>query len=106
MLSSGTDRFRSQIRIQYESVVGRIDLYDRLFRKVIEIKTSNSMYMLKPNKWYVQQLRYYISMVDCEEGVIIYQLNVPMKYAIFPIHMNETERKQERDRLKKEGRNA
>ena len=25
-----------------------------------------------------------------------------MKYAIFPIHMNETERKQERDRQKKE----
>jgi hypothetical protein len=41
-----------------------------------------------------------MSMVDCE--VIVYQLNIPMRYAIFPIHMNEIERKQERDRLKKE----
>jgi hypothetical protein len=96
------DRFRSQMPIQFENVVGRIDVYDKLFQIVIEIKTSNSAFMLRPNKWDVQQLRYYMSMVDSEEGVIIYQLIVPMKYAMFPIHMNERERKQERDRLKKE----
>jgi hypothetical protein len=55
--------------------------------------------MLRPNKWDVQQLRYYMSMVDSEEGVIIYQVNVPMKYAIFPVYMNERERKEERDTL-------
>jgi hypothetical protein len=31
-------------------------------------------------------------MVDCEEVVIIYQLNIPMKYAIFRIYMNEIAR--------------
>lgn len=41
-------------------------------------------------------------MVDCEEGVIIYQLNLPMRYAIFPIHLNESERKQELNTLRKE----
>ncbi|MGB8937210.1 MAG: hypothetical protein WCC17_19140 [Candidatus Nitrosopolaris sp.] len=46
-------RFRSQMYIQYENVVGRIDVYDKLFRIVIEIKTSNSTYMLKANKWVV-----------------------------------------------------
>lgn len=43
------DRFRSQMQIQYENVVGRIDVYDKLFQTVIEIKTSNSIYLLKPN---------------------------------------------------------
>ena len=85
------DRVRSQMQIQYENIVGRIDVYDKLFQIVVEIKTSNLVFMLRPNKWDVQQLRYYMSMVDSEEGVIIYQLNVPMKYAIFTIHMNERE---------------
>jgi hypothetical protein len=96
------DRFKCQMQIQYENVTGRIDVYDKLFQTVMEMKTNNSAYMLKPNKWDVQQLRYYLSMIDSEEGVIIYQLNVPMKYAIFPIHMNERERKQELEHLKEE----
>ncbi|MGA9151202.1 MAG: hypothetical protein WBZ36_11540 [Candidatus Nitrosopolaris sp.] len=98
------ERFRCQMHIQYENVIGRIDVYDRPFRTVIEIKTSNSTYMLKPNNWDVKQLRYYLSMTGCEEGVIIYQLNVPMKYVIFPIHMNEIEHKQELEKLKNEAR--
>jgi hypothetical protein len=54
------DRFRSQMQIQYEKVVGRIDVYDKLFERVIEIKTSNSAFILRPNKWDVKQLRYYM----------------------------------------------
>lgn len=59
MLGSVDFRFRSQMQIQYQKVVGKIDVYDKLFQRVTEIKTNNSTFMLRPNKWDVQQLHVY-----------------------------------------------
>ncbi len=82
------------MQIQYENVKGTIDVYDKLQHTVIDVKTTKSSIMLRPTKWDEQQLKYYMSMVDSEEGALIYQMNLASKYLIFPIRMDELQRKQ------------
>jgi hypothetical protein len=87
------NRFKLEMQIQYENVKGTIDVYDRHLHAIIEVKTTKSNIMLKPTRWDEQQLKYYMSMMDSEEGAVIYQMNNASKYLIFPIRMDELERK-------------
>ena len=87
------DRFKLEMQIQYENVKGTIDIYDKLLHIVIDVKTTKSNIMLKPTRWDEQQLKYYMSLMDSEEGAVIYQMNNASKYLIFPILMNELQRK-------------
>ncbi len=87
------NRFKLEMQIQYENVKGTIDIYDKLLHIVIDVKTTKSNIMLKPTRWDEQQLKYYMSMIDSEEGAVIYQMNNASKYLIFPILMNELQRK-------------
>jgi len=98
------NRFKLEMQIQYENVKGTIDIYDKLLHTVIDVKTTKSNIMLKPNRWDEQQLRYYMSMVDSEEGAVIYQMNNASKYLIFPIRMNELQRKEHLGKLVEEAR--
>jgi hypothetical protein len=88
------NRFKLEMQIQYENVKGTIDIYDKLLHIVIDVKTTKSNIMLKPTRWDEQQLKYYMSIMDSEEGAVIYQMNNASKYMIFPILMNELQRKQ------------
>jgi MoaA/NifB/PqqE/SkfB family radical SAM enzyme len=45
-----------------------------------------------------------MSMVDSEEGAVIYQMNVASKYLIFPIRMSELQRKEHLGKLEVEAR--
>jgi CRISPR/Cas system-associated exonuclease Cas4 (RecB family) len=98
------NRFKLEMRIQYENVKGTIDIYDKLLHIVIDVKTTKSSIMLKPTRWDEQQLKYYMSMMDSEEGAVIYQMNNASKYLIFPILMNELQRKQHLAKLLEEAR--
>jgi hypothetical protein len=69
------NRFKLEMQIQYENVKGTIDIYDKLLHIVIDVKTTKSNIMLKPTRWDEQQLKYYMSIMDSEEGAVIYQMN-------------------------------
>jgi len=93
------NRFRSEKELQYKNIKGKIDIHDKLLNNVVEIKTSKShKILLKPHKFHEEQVKYYMSIIDSEEGQIIYQLNNFGNYRSFPIYMNAEQR---RDRLEK-----
>jgi PD-(D/E)XK nuclease superfamily len=97
------NRFRSEMEVQYEHIRGRIDIYDRIFNNVIDIKTSKSQrVLLKPFKFHQKQVRNYMAMVDSNEGHLIYQMNNFGTYISFPIYMTAEERKKELEELKSE----
>ena len=98
------DRFKLEMQIQYENVKGTIDIYDKLLHIVIDVKTTKLNIMLKPTRWDQQQLKYYMSLMDSEEGAVIYQMNNASKYLIFPILMNELQRKRHLAKLLEEAR--
>ena len=97
------NRFRLEMEVQYEHVRVRIDVYDKLFNNVIDIKTSKLQRVpLKPFKFHEKQVRYYMAMVDSDEGHLIYQMNNLGAYVSFPIHMSAEERKKTLEELKSE----
>jgi hypothetical protein len=98
------NKFKLEMQIQYENVKGKIDVYDKLLHTVIDVKTTNSNIMLRPKTWDEQRIKHYMSMVDSEEGAVIYQMNIVSKYLIFPIHMNELQRKEHLTKLEVEAR--
>jgi hypothetical protein len=97
------NRFRSEMEIQYKNIKGKIDVHDKLLNNIIDIKTSKSQkFLLKPFKFHMEQVKSYMSIMDSEEGQIIYQLDKLGKYLSFPIYMTEAERKEQLNKLKKE----
>jgi rubrerythrin len=97
------NRFRLEMEVQYEHIRGRIDVYDKLFNNVVDIKTSKSQrLLLKPFKFHQKQVRDYMAMVDSDEGHLIYQMNNFGMYVSFPIYMTAEERKKTLEELKSE----
>jgi hypothetical protein len=94
------NRFRSEKEVQYKNVRGRIDIYDKSLNNIVDIKTSKSQkILLKPWKFHEEQVKYYMSIMDSEEGQIIYEMNNFGKYASFPIFMTADERKKQLEKL-------
>jgi CRISPR/Cas system-associated exonuclease Cas4 (RecB family) len=97
------NRFRSEKQVQHNNIIGRIDIYDKLLNNVVDVKASKSQnILLKPFKFHEQQVKYYMAMMDSEEGQILYQMNNFQKYFPFPIYMNTEERKLQLDKLERE----
>jgi hypothetical protein len=92
------NRFRSEKELQYKNIKGKIDIHDKLLNSVIEIKTNKSKILLKPQKFHEEQVKYYMSMIDSDEGQILYHLNNFRNYRSFEIYMNAEQR---RDQLQK-----
>jgi PD-(D/E)XK nuclease superfamily len=96
-------RFRSEKEIQYSNIKGKIDIHDKLFNNVIDIKSSKSQETLfRPFKFHEEQVRGYMAIIDSEEGQIIYQMNNFGKYLCFPIFMTAEERKKQLEKLESE----
>jgi CRISPR/Cas system-associated exonuclease Cas4 (RecB family) len=96
-------RFRCEMSIQYKNIKGRIDVYDKFLNNILDIKESKSQkILLKPFKFHEEQVKYYMAMMDSEEGQIIYQMNNFGKYFPFSIYMNTKERKLQLDKLERE----
>jgi hypothetical protein len=94
------NRFKSEMEVQYKQVKGKIDIYDKILNNVLDIKTSKSQQtLLKPFKFHEEQVRYYMAMVDSEEGQVIYQMNNFGKYLPFPVYMTVEQRKEQLQKL-------
>jgi hypothetical protein len=96
------NRFRLENEVLFENVAGKIDVYDKFYNCVIEVKTSSSQkLLLKPFKFHEEQVRYYMAIQDSEEGMIIYYMNnIYGKYRLFPIYMTVEERKAQLEKLR------
>lgn len=97
--------FEIEKYVEHEDIQGSIDIYDRRRNTPLEFKTTRASEIKEPKSFHVEQLRYYMSLLESAEGYMIYQLlmhfgNTPFK--TFRILMNAQERKDQRDKLVKE----
>lgn len=86
-------------------IQGSVDIYDRRRNIPLEFKTTRASDIKEPKSFHVEQLKYYMSILESDEGYLIYQLmmhfgETPFKY--FKITMNAQERKDQRDKLVRE----
>ena len=88
------------MEIHYKNIKGKVDVFDKYLNSVIETKTSKTQkFLLKPFKFHEEQIRYYMAILGCEEGQLIYQMDKFGKYLIFPIYMNDKERMGQLEKL-------
>jgi CRISPR/Cas system-associated exonuclease Cas4 (RecB family) len=97
--------FEREKYVEYQDIQGSIDIYDRRRNIPLEFKASRASDIREPKSFHVQQLKYYMAMLDVPQGYMLYQLlmhfgNTPFK--AFKITMNAQERKNQRDKLVKE----
>ena len=97
--------FEREKYIEFDDIQGSVDVYDRRRNIPLEFKTTRASDIKEPKSFHAEQLKYYMSMLDSEEGYMIYQLlmhfgNTPFK--TFRIAMNAQERQAQRDKLVKE----
>ena len=91
--------------VQYKRVGGKIDICDKELNNIVDVKTSKSQeILLKPFKFHEEQVRYYMAMMDSDEGQIIYQMNNFGKYLPFPIYMTTEQRKEQLLKLEAEAK--
>ncbi len=97
--------FEREKYIEYEDIPGSVDIYDRRRNIPIEFKTTRAYDIKEPKIFHVEQLKHYMSILDAEEGYMIYQLlmhfdETPFKS--FRITMNAQERMNQRLKLVRE----
>jgi CRISPR/Cas system-associated exonuclease Cas4 (RecB family) len=94
--------FEIEKYVEYQDIQGSVDIYDRRRNIPLEFKTTRASDIKEPKSFHVEQLKYYMSMLESSEGYIVYQLlmhfgETPLK--AFRITMNAQEREDQRDKL-------
>jgi hypothetical protein len=97
--------FEREKFVEFQEIQGSVDIYDRKRNIPLEFKTSRASDIKEPKSFHVQQLKYYMAMLDVPQGYMLYQLllhfgETPFK--AFKITMNVQERKDQREKLVKE----
>lgn len=90
--------------IEYDDIQGSVDIYDRRRNTPLEFKTTRASDIKEPKSFHVEQLKYYMAMLEASEGYVLYQLlmhfgETPLK--AFRITMN-AQRQAQREKLVKE----
>ena len=98
-------RFEREKHLEFGGITGSVDVLDKIRNVPLEFKTTRASSILQPKPWHVQQLKYYMAMLNASQGYILYQLlmhfgNTPFK--AFRITMTIQERKNQLDKLVKE----
>jgi hypothetical protein len=93
------DRFRCEVILQYKNVKGKIDVFDKLYDTIIELKISKSLEISRPFKFHEEQIKYYMAIKGSDEGRIIYLVNKITDSKGFQIHMTEEQRKEQLEKL-------
>lgn len=95
-------RFEREKHLEFRGVMGSVDVLDKIRNIPLEFKTSRASSISQPKPWHVQQLKYYMAMLNASQGYILYQLlmhfgNTPFKS--YKITMSAQERKDQLDKL-------
>jgi hypothetical protein len=88
--------------VEHEDIQGSVDIYDRRRNTPLEFKTTRVSDIKEPKSFHVEQLKYYMAMLEASEGYLLYQLlmhfgETPFK--AFRIIMNAQERRNQREKL-------
>src|SRR5690348_143921 len=71
---SNRTRFEKEKYVEYKGIEGHVDIYDKKDNVPIEFKTYRSDSISKPMPFHETQLKYYMSMLNADNGVLIYDL--------------------------------
>jgi CRISPR/Cas system-associated exonuclease Cas4 (RecB family) len=88
-------------------IQGSVDIYDRRRNVPLEFKTTRAADIKGPKSFHVEQIKSYMSLLEADQGYIIYQLlmhfgEMPLRY--FKITMDAQQRQAQRDKLVNEAR--
>lgn len=102
LAQSSEDQFEIEKEIECKGVVGHVDLYDVRHNIPIECKSMRVKYVEEPKPFHVKQLHYYMTMLNADKGVLLYQclLNFDEHpFREFEITMSKSERKDRLDAM-------
>ena len=105
LFMSNRMRFEVEKYVEYEGIQGSIDIFDKKKKKPVEFKTLRSATINEPKSFHIEQLMYYMAMLDVSIGQIIYQCLLQFgvnPFVGFEITMTEKERKNQLEKLEKE----
>ncbi len=89
------DRFEIEKEVEFEGMVGHIDLYDKINNIPIECKSTRIKEVKQPKPFHVDQLKSYMAVTGAKKGIILYQCLMHFDdkpFCEFEITMNEKER--------------
>jgi CRISPR/Cas system-associated exonuclease Cas4 (RecB family) len=95
LFMSNRMRFEKEKYVEYDGIQGSVDIYDKKNGKPIEFKTLRAASIAEPKSFHVEQLKYYMAMLDAPLGQIIYQCLFQFEhnpFVSFEISMTEIER--------------
>jgi hypothetical protein len=98
-------RFEKEKYVEYNGILGSIDVYDKKYAKPIEFKTLRAANITEPKSFHVEQLKYYMAILDAPSGQIIYQCLLQFggnPFVSFEISMTEIERQNQLRKLTEE----
>lgn len=101
LFMSNRMRFEKEKYVEYYGILGSIDVYDKKYGKPIEFKTLRAANITEPKSFHIEQLKYYMAILDAPIGEIIYQCLLQFgdnPFVSFEISMTEIQR---RDQLRK-----
>jgi CRISPR/Cas system-associated exonuclease Cas4 (RecB family) len=105
LFMSNRMRFEKEKYVEYNGVQGSVDIYDKKNGKPIEFKTLRAAGITQPKSFHVEQLKYYMSILDAPLGEIIYQCLLQFEYnpfVSFEISMTAVERHNQLGKLSDE----
>jgi len=105
LFMSNRMRFEVEKYVEHAGIQGSIDIYDKKKNEPIEFKTVRGATIREPKSFHVEQLRYYMAMLDVSIGQIIYQCLMQFgenPFVSFEVTMTETERQQQLLKLEQE----
>lgn len=102
---SNRGRFEKEKYVEYENIIGSVDIYDQKRRVPIEFKTIRSSTIQKPKSFHVDQLKYYMAMLHSKTGYVLYQCLMHFEdepFKIFRFSMSELEQERQLQKLMQE----
>jgi hypothetical protein len=72
--------FEREKYVEYQDIQGSIDIYDRRRNIPLEFKTSRASDIREPKSWNVEQLKFYMAILDVPTGYLLYRV-----YSSYPM---------------------
>jgi CRISPR/Cas system-associated exonuclease Cas4 (RecB family) len=105
LFMSNRMRFEVEKYVEHGGIQGSIDIYDKKKNEPLEFKTVRGSTIKEPKSFHIEQLKYYMAMLDVPIGQIIYQCLMQFgenPFTSFEVTMTETERQHQLQKLEQE----